>query len=674
VKLQHISFFLSLCTLLFLNLDIQSQLYPPQPGFENFPNIGGAIPNPSLLNRAGLATFSLSSNRQASWRLILEGRLIHSAKGSVFNLPVPPGRNYIIQSEEIPGYSFYTFPQIPFNIAPGQNFRMVLSYERDTGSIALRGELPPEIKSFNITLYSQNQSPLRYTLTSTNGKVFWKSNPLPTGEYVLSYNIPKISSPIKNQRFFVEKGRLMMLQLPSFIQKGSLQILSDSSQALFTLTTESGAIIGQGGGYYYIFKDLNPGYYVVQFSSSDPQLIPANSFQQVFVNNNQKTEIKIAYRKKPKPELLPTAEKEETKKRQSGIKVVANLTDAGFTLYNLNTSTSSHFQGKSTFIPLQTEGRFRVTFDPLPTYKTPDPLDFTRREGDYTFIEVTYTPEDSFVEVPAGIAIIGDPFSDDPQNKRPAKEVYIPAFEIAVYEVTNAQYARWLDRAFLARKVVLGTGDLEGYILNTDGQILCKTLKANPLTQLSIQKQEDTITVIPVPGKENYPVIEVTWYGAQAYCEDQGWRLPTEAEWEKAAGMSIPTGDEKPQRFRYGFGRNTIDRTWANYRYYNLPPGKPKVLTTPVGFYNGINTLPLTEQDRTPLRTHHATSPSGAYDMSGNVWEWVESEEEENKGSPPYKIVKGGCYDSFAQEVRVAARLSLSLDSSDIYTGFRVAK
>lgn len=96
---------------------------------------------------------------------------------------------------------------------------------------------------------------------------------------------------------------------------------------------------------------------------------------------------------------------------------------------------------KSIFIPLSTEGRFQIVFTPFPNYQTPEAVIFERKEDDYMLIEVTYTPSGTFVEVPAGLVIIGDPFTDDRQNERPAKEVNIPAFAIAVYEVTNAQYA-----------------------------------------------------------------------------------------------------------------------------------------------------------------------------------------------------------------------------------------
>jgi formylglycine-generating enzyme required for sulfatase activity len=719
---------------------------PPPPSRYSSPtSIPPPRPPESAPPRMNLANFSLISNQQAAWKLMLQGRLIYSAEGSVTNIPVPAGRDYVIQAENIEGYSFYTTPKVPFNIAPGQNVQMKLIYQRDSGYIKLQGEIPPQVTNFTITLYPQEEdkAPMRNTLTATKGKVYWDSGPLPTGEYVLSFTIPNLSTPIENLRFIVEKGSRKIIQIPPFVQKGSLQIITDSSQALFTLVSEGGAIIGQGRGYNYTFKDLNQGSYIVQFSSSNPDLTPVNVSQQVFVNNNQNSQLRIKYIRMGKltinskenlrinlqpvggqnevlretltkptrtfqlPEgeyilnyqflkgeqklskpinirirasslqslSLPFDEIKKSEKPQSGIEVITNLENGSFTLHDLNLEKTSHFQGKSTFIPLQAEGKFRLVFDPIPAYQTPNPLTFTHQEGDHTFIEVTYTPGDALVEVPAGIAIIGDPFSDDPQNEHPAREVYIPLFSIGVFEVTNGEFAHWLNQAFQSQKVMLGTENLEGYILNKEGLIICKTMKANLLSQLTVQKQDNLISVTPIPGKENYPIIEVTWYGAQAYCQDKGYRLPTESEWEKAAGMSLPNENEKPRRFKYGFGQDTIDRTWANYRDTNLPLGEPRVLTTPVGFYNGINTLPLTAQDRTPVKTNLAKSPAGAFDMSGNVWEWVASGgKSKDKSHTSYKIVKGGCYDSSAQGVRVAERLLLTLEYSDIYTGFRVAK
>ena len=274
----------------------------------------------------------------------------------------------------------------------------------------------------------------------------------------------------------------------------------------------------------------------------------------------------------------------------------------------------------------------------------------------------------SLVPVPAGVAIIGEPFAIDMQNERTSKEEYIPSFFIGMFEVTNLQYATWLNRALQSRKAFEGNPSRPGYILNDKAQVLCKTLLADPMSQLSVQKKEGSTLIIPVPGKEDYPVIHVTWHGAQAFCQDNGLRLPTEAEWEKAAGMAIVKHGEPATKYKYGFGQNVINPTWANYKDSPAPLKQTEVLTTPVGFYNGINFITNYSQ------THDAKSPVGAYDMSGNVWEWIAGGDANGQSVQENRIVKGGCYDSLSEGVRVAERLSLPPDYSDIYTGFRVAK
>lgn len=643
------------------------------------------LPGPftSFPSYADSATFSLVSNQKVGWKLMRRGQLIYADVGSASNIAIPPGQNYTILAEDIPGYSFYTIPRIPFSVTPGQTIQVELLYQRDTGYLTLQGNVPLQVKNLSITLYPEdsNQAPVRETLTPINGKIHWNSGPLPTGAYTLSYNISNLSSPLSDEHIVLEKGRRQVLSIPFLAQKGSLEIVSDSSQALFTLISNGGAIIGQGKGYRYTFQDLNAGAYIVQFSNADPNLIPAQPNQSIEINNNKKSEIHISYRKLRNPPTVslppsPTASSKEeaSNESQRGITVVTNLANATFTLQNLTTSVEPmHLRGKSTFIPLDTDGPFRLIFDPIPNYQTPNPITLTRKSEDKTYVEVFYTPGDALVEVPAGMAIIGDPFTDSSLNERPAKEVNVAAFAIGVFEVTNAQYAEWLNQALQSQKAVFGDPTRPGYILNEAGNILCKTIDAELLSQLTVQKRGNALVILPIPGKENYPVIHVTWYGAQAYCQDKGYRLPTEAEWEKAAGMSLPKGNEKPIRFKYGFGQDQIDRSWANYRIGDRPLGAIQVLTTPVGFYNGVNTLPLTAQDRAPLKTHDAKSPIGTYDMSGNVWEWVSSSNEGSSVNPSFKIVKGGCYDSLANGVRVSERLALPPDYSDIYTGFRIA-
>jgi formylglycine-generating enzyme required for sulfatase activity len=522
-------------------------------------------PTVGMGSRMGRATFSLKSNQDTTWKLVLNGRVIYANRGSVANVSIPAGRDYYLIAQDIPGYRFYTSPAVPFDAMAGQNIRMELLYQQQVVPAPPPGPAPLPPAGF------RNEQP-------RPGEA---SQPSP--------------------------ARL----------NGSLLVSSDTSQAHYKLSTEEGTMVGQGEGFSYSFKDLDPGNYVIEFSSQNPELVATPSVQTIHVDGGAATRIKVNFKKISQP--TPSSPRNvEPKASEADVQV----------------------QKKS-----------------------------VQSDVEEMINSIAGT---AFVSVPAGTAIIGDPFTDDRQNERPAKEVDIPAFEIAVFEVTNGQYAEWLNQAFKAGDANWDPQRI-GHVVNKEGVLLCKTMDADPLSQLTWRKEGGGPYFTPLIGKVNFPVIEVTWHGANGYCLSQGWRLPTEAEWEKAAGMSFAEDDKKGRRYKYGFGQDTIDRSWANYREGDRPSGPFKVLTKPVGFYNGINTLPLTAQDRTSIRTNDARSPAGAYDMSGNVWEWVSSW---NEAAPPYqnKVVKGGCYDSLAQGVRVSERLAIAPDYSDVFTGFRPAR
>lgn len=697
-----------------------------------------------------LTNFSLTVNRTVSWKLMSDRRIINASVGSVSNLPIPPGFDYYIIADDIPGYTLKIIPEPPFDANPGENLKVELFYQRDFGYVSLDTVLPSQEGYLTVTLtplQDTQQPPFQINLTAQAGKVFWQSSSLGTGPYRVSYQLPATLIPIPDQQIFIEKGRYTVLT-PRFMNKSSLDISTDLSQATFILLNEAGQGVGQGHGNHYTFSNLDPGYYTLQFSSTDTQLFTAPPDQKIFIAPNQHAKVDASYQKSgkltissnvdlfsvtiesensqekpikenisnrsktlllpegkywvtydaltsqtPSSKPLPITIKstspqnlflsydqetkiplnqsvdEQSNVSKAGIEIISNLSEGKIEIESLEPSSGKQtlsFKGKSTFLPFQEEGLFKVTFPPVPNYETPDPIILTRKAADRSIIQAFYQAEITFLEVAAGVAIIGDPFTDNRQNERPAKEVYIPAFAIGTYEVTNAQFANWLNQAFKSQRAQWDN-NRPGYVIDNEGFLLCKTLKANPLAQI----QASGNVFSSIPGKEDYPVIEVTWYGAHAFCQDKGYRLPTEAEWEKAAGTELSTSNGQPKRYKYGFSQDTIDRTWANYR--ERPSRESKVLTTPVGFYNGVHALPLTIQDRTQQITHDAKSPAGAYDMSGNVWEWVASWNE-LEAQDIHKIAKGGCYDSLADGVRVSERIPLSPGHSDIFTGFRVAK
>lgn len=204
------------------------------------------------------------------------------------------------------------------------------------------------------------------------------------------------------------------------------------------------------------------------------------------------------------------------------------------------------------------------------------------------------------------------------EDERPQRTIQLPTFYMDRFEVTEAQYKKFTDQT--------------GY-------------RAPP------HRQKGTIPT----GKEDHPLVFVSWYDAQNYCRWAGKRLPTEAEWEKAARG--PNGLEYPWGNLFEAGRGNTGDSDAND-------------TRPVGSFES------------------GKSPYGVYDLVGNVAEWVEDWYKPYPGNPArsplygerFKVLRGGSWGGggghYAMAIFYRAAHRLFAEPLDLFpdTGFRCAK
>ena len=236
-------------------------------------------------------------------------------------------------------------------------------------------------------------------------------------------------------------------------------------------------------------------------------------------------------------------------------------------------------------------------------------------------------------------------------------------YEIMVTPVTNARYARYLNEALAAGEIKIVDGKVMGYYpgdefrgYRHEEKIIAGDWLHVPLEDENLRLVFDGRSFTSKPGYENHPMTVVTWFGAKAYCDYYDLRLPTEAEWEKAARGT----DGRP--FPWG---NEIVPGNANY-YQSHDPFEalvgPLGDTTPVGFYNG--------QTYDGYVTLDSPSPYGLYDMAGNVWEWTADVYENTH----YRYLRGGSKANYGYDLRVWMRNSARPDYYSLSVGFRCVR
>lgn len=328
------------------------------------------------------------------------------------------------------------------------------------------------------------------------------------------------------------------------------------------------------------------------------------------------------------------------------------------------------------------------------------PSRFGAQTADSTVKYSGETGTDGMVLIKGGTFEMGGDNSQASPDEYPKHKVQVSSFYIDKTEVTNAQFKKFVD----------ATGYITTAEQKPDWEELKKTLPPGTprppdsvmvAASLVFRQASGPVDLndysqwwswvkgadwrhpegpgSSIEGKDNYPVVQVSWFDAMAYCKWAGKRLPTEAEWEYAARGGLINNV-------YPWGNEHINEgapkanSWEGKFPYRNDKKDGFLKAAPVGSF--------------------APNGYGLYDMAGNVWEWcsdwynsnyyatckdpvtVNPQGPDKSYDPqepftPKRSLRGGsflCNDSYCSGYRVARRMKSSPDTGLEHTGFRCVK
>jgi sulfatase modifying factor 1 len=289
------------------------------------------------------------------------------------------------------------------------------------------------------------------------------------------------------------------------------------------------------------------------------------------------------------------------------------------------------------------------------------------------------SPPEGMRWIPGGAFTMGSDDPAGPANERPSRRVEVRGFWLDEHAVTNAQFRafvaatghrttaeRPVDWEELRKQLPPGTPRPPEERLRPGSLVFAPPGHAVPTDDLAgwwtwtsgADWRHPEGPASGLEGRDDHPVVQVSWDDAAAYARWAGKRLPTEAEWEYAA-----RGGKEGARFAWGD---------------DLCPGGKPAANTFEGQFPWRNTAQDGYARTSPVR---AFPPNGygLFDMGGNVWNWTDDAYQvpPMPADPFRRVIKGGsflCHASYCESYRPPARRGTPRDTGSAHVGFRCAR
>jgi hypothetical protein len=267
---------------------------------------------------------------------------------------------------------------------------VTLTYARTFGYLEISAVLPQNEVIQALIHPQDGRPPFQIVLRQEGGRLHWKSQPLPTGKYLIAFNSSSRYIKPTPVEVYVPRGQTVLVT-PDFKLAQSLRVKVNIPDALFTLRSENGSKEWRGQGRDYTFKEIPPGNYVLLFNTMNPQYAAPERMQINISPFPQMREVSANYQlqmlQERRTNQATPAPSEIIRDGwgKSELVIEANIPEASFSVQQKEAPQKivGRFKGKHVVVPIEAKVLYVVIFDPISKVLNPWMLKSVRVNGGF---------------------------------------------------------------------------------------------------------------------------------------------------------------------------------------------------------------------------------------------------------------------------------------------------